>query len=109
MKKKDIVQKQKDFNTIIENNKFLKSDFFVIYLKKKETENPKYGIAAGKKLGNAVLRNKLKRQYRRIIDNNKFLFPKYTDYIIMVKKASLTATFTQMNDCLRNLLESVKE
>ena len=31
------------------------------------------------------IRNKLKRQTREIINQNKFLFPKYRNYIIIVK------------------------
>ena len=104
MKKYEIVRKKDYFNAIIQNNKQYKTKYFVAYIMKKESSSPKFGIAVGKKIGNAVVRNKLKRQYRVIIDKNKFMFPKYNDYIIMIKKASLIASFNEMNKSMQNLL-----
>ena len=104
MKKRDIVQEKEHFNEIIKNNKFYKSKYFVLYIMKSKSENPRFGIAVGKKIGIAVIRNKLKRQYRHIVDENIFLFPKYNDYIIMVKKASLSVPFEEINDSMKNLL-----
>ena len=104
MKKNEIVRKKEQFNNIIQNNKQYKTNYFVIYIMKKNEETPKFGIAVGKKIGNAVVRNKLKRQYRVIINKNKFMFPKYNDYIIMIRKASLTARFNEMNETMQNLL-----
>ena len=106
MKKKDIVQKKKDFNDIIKQNSFLSSSYFTLYKRKNETNKPKFGIAVSKKNGNAVLRNKLKRQYRNIITENYFNFPKEYDYIIMVKKASIDAVYKEMSESMKNTLES---
>ena len=67
---------------------------------------PRVGIAVGKKVGIAVIRNKLKRQLREIITKNKNLFKNKKDYIIIVKRSSLDLTFQQMND---NLVELIGE
>ena len=105
MKKKDVVRDTRLFNKIIGERKILiQNNFFVIYVMNKGEEKPRFGIAVGKKLGAAVIRNKLRRQYRRIIDENIFLFPKYNDYIIMVKKASLTASYKEMNNSMKEML-----
>lgn len=105
MKKKNIIKERRNFNTIISQKEiFAQSKFFMIYIKKKESEQPKFGIAVSKKIGNAVVRNKLKRQYRRIIDENILLFQKFNDYIIMIKKASLAATFKEISKNVEEIL-----
>ncbi len=106
MKKKEVVKKKEEFNKIITNCPFIKNYYFVIYIKEKEEENPKFGIAISKKVGNAVIRNKLKRRLRVIIDNNKNLFKKHKDYIIMIKKSCLNASFQELS---KNLNELIKE
>ena len=71
----------------------------------KHFEFPRFGIAVGKKVGNAVIRNKLKRQYRMLITSNKKLFSKGVDYIIIVKRSSLEAKFQDLEIELKRTLE----
>lgn len=93
MKKKDIVKSNELFNDIINKGKRNASKYFVLCSVKKNEVNNKYGIAVGKKVGNAVVRNKIKRQIRHIIDKNIKLFPNYHNYIIISKKEILNLSF----------------
>ena len=70
MKKYEIVKEHTDFDDIIAKGKYRKNNFFVIYNKESNFSYPRFGIAVGKKIGNAVTRNKFKRQIRMIINNN---------------------------------------
>jgi len=72
---------------------------------KGETLNSRFGIAVGKKVGNAVIRNRLKRVYRNLIDDNKLRFPKAYDYIIIVRNESLNASFEDLNKSIQNFLD----
>lgn len=105
MKKYEIVKRKEEFNDIINHSSFKKSENFVIYIRKGNFEFPRFGIAISKKAGVAVIRNKLKRQVRSIIDNNKEIFKKHTDYIIMIKKSCLNLTYQEMNDALIKLIK----
>ena len=58
MKKKEIVKKQIDFTNIIKKGNSYKSKYLVIYYKDNKLKMNRYGISVGKKLGNAVFRNK---------------------------------------------------
>ena len=106
MKKYEIVKEHKQFDDIIATGKYKKNKNFLIYNKESNLLIPRFGIAVGKKIGNAVTRNKLKRQIRMIINNNKNLFKNGKDYIIIVKRSSLELTFQQMTD---SMLELIKE
>ena len=75
---------------------------------KKEEISTNYGIAISKKVGNAVIRNKLKRQTRAIMDNNRNLFQNNYNYIIMIRKSCVDVSFHNLNTALIKLLEKIK-
>lgn len=106
MKKFEIVKEHYEFDNIINKGKSIGNKVFSIYFLKHDEEHPKFGIAVGKKIGNAVTRNKYKRIIRNIVDNNKLLFKKDYDYIIIIKRKCLDLSFKELND---NLSELVKE
>lgn len=105
MKRIETIKDQKLFNNIIRNGKFIKNNFFVIYNIRKENDQINYGIAVSNKLGKAVVRNKLKRQTRAIIDNNRNLFKNGHNYIIMIRKGSVGVDYQILERALVELLE----
>lgn len=105
MKKYEVVKDKREYDDIIHNCPYKKNKYFVMYYKDSTRNFPRFGLAVGKKIGNAVTRNKVKRQMRSIIDNNKNLFPNAKDYIIIVKKTFLDLSFQEMNNELRSLIE----
>lgn len=72
MKKINIIKSSRDFDRIIKNNKPYIYKDYVIYIERDTNNYYKFGISASKKLGNAVNRNKIKRQVRSIIDKNNY-------------------------------------
>ncbi len=105
MKKYEIVKEHKDFDNIIASGRYKKSKYFILYNKESNFDYPRFGIAVGTKVGNAVTRNKLKRQYRMILTNNKKLFKNKQDYIIIVKRSSLDVSFKELETELKRTLE----
>lgn len=97
MKKHNIVKKNYDFERIISNRKFIKNKYFVLYFQENNLENYRFGISVGKKIGNAVIRNKYKRKLRVIIDDHKKLYQNNLDYIIILRRESLDLSFEQLN------------
>ncbi len=106
MKKYEIIKRKEEFNQIIKNCPYLKNKYFTIYIRKREKKYPCFGLAISKKVGKAVLRNKLKRQVKMIIDQNKDIFSNSVDYIIMIKK---DCAFTFFQEMERKLIELIKE
>ncbi len=105
MKREETIKSQKLFNNIIKNGNFIKNDYFVIYSSKNEDNKINYGIAISKKIGNAVTRNKIKRQTRAIIDRNRNLFKKSHNYIIMIRKSCVSKKFNTLEEALIDLLK----
>ena len=71
MDKLHTVKKSREFSEIIHSGVFVKNRSYVIYNKDNNLYHYRFGISVSKKLGNAVVRNKAKRQLRFIIDKYK--------------------------------------
>lgn len=107
MKKYETVKKNDDFNDIIKNGKYLKTKYFNIYYKDGENDYPMFGLAVSKKCGNAVERNKIKRQLRMMIHNNKKIFKNKTNYIIMVKRDFYKYNYQEVEAALIEVMERI--
>ena len=72
MKKINILKNSRDFDRIIKGNKPYKYKDYIIYIEKNTNDLYKFGLSVGKKIGNAVNRNKVKRQLKSIIDKKDY-------------------------------------
>ena len=106
MKKINIVKENRDFNRIIKNNKPFKYKDFVIYIDKKEPSIYKFGFSVGKKVGGAVVRNRVKRQIKEIVSQNDY--QNNFDCIIIVGKGILGRSFSEMRGNLNFALKKLK-
>lgn len=109
MKKTERVKSKILFNEIINKGKKVSNNIFTVFFVEKEFDKPLFGISAPKKCGNAVIRNKLKRQMRELLHKNKTLFPKNRNYIIIVKKAALEISFSEMDLALKKIIGDLNE
>ena len=105
MKRYEMNKDKRRFNYIIKNGQYNKDKYFVIYHAPRTDESINYGVAIKNSIGCAVVRNKLKRQTRSIIDKNKILFKKGQDYIIMIRNECLDCRFAEMDKSLATLLK----
>lgn len=94
MKKVNIIKESKDFDSIIHHNKPFKYKDYIIYIEYNNENIYKFGLSVGKKIGNAVTRNKVKRQLKNIIDKN--IYKNGFNCIIIVGKGILERTFEEM-------------
>ena len=108
MKKYEMIKDHKDFNKIINNEKYIKNEYFVIYYRNSNNKYAKFGIAISTKFGKAHIRNYYKRITRNIIDINKKLFSNNKDYIIMIKRACINAKYNELLTSFEKLLKENK-
>lgn len=106
MKKINILKSNNDFNRIIQKNKPFKYKDYIIYLEIKEKGPYKFGFSVGKKIGNAVTRNKYKRRLKNIID--KKVYQMSFNCIIIVGKGILDRSYKEMEENLFKALEILK-
>ena len=97
MKKLYIVKNARDFEKIIKNGKCIKSKHYIMYYQENNLPYDRFGISVGKKLGNAVFRNKYKRKIRAIIDNYKKYYINNKDCIIILRRSAEDYTFDELS------------
>ena len=85
MKKQFRIKKNEEFQRIIKSGKCLKNRNYVMYYSKAIEPFDRIGISVGKKSGNAVVRNKIKRQVRMILQETCD-FTSGKDYVIIIRK-----------------------
>ena len=107
MDKVHTVKKSKDFATIIHTGRFFKNNSYIIYNKDNGLDDYRFGITVSKKLGNAVHRNKYKRQLRSIIDKYKKDYQKSTDYIIIIRDGFIKSDFSINEKNFVSLIEKI--
>lgn len=107
MKKINVVKEKRDFNNIINNSKYFKNHNLIIYYEKNNCNRYRFGISVGKKIGNAVVRNRYKRIIRNIVDLNKNNYQNNLDYIIIVRKSCLNMTFEEINNSFLDLIVKI--
>ncbi|NLA33775.1 MAG: ribonuclease P protein component [Tenericutes bacterium] len=105
MKKINIVKENRDFENIINSSNYKKNQFLILYFKRNNLNYYRFGISVGKKIGNAVIRNKLKRRIRNIIDKNRKEYSNNKDYIIMVRKSCLDLPFEKLEQAFLELIK----
>ena len=106
MKKINILKKNMDFERIIKNNKPFRYKDYVIYLERDTNDIYKFGLSVGKKIGNAVTRNKYKRRLKNIIDEKNY--QNNFNCIIIVGKGILSRSFDEMKNNLFKAFEILK-
>ncbi len=92
MKKVLRVKRNEDFQKIIHAKHSVVCKEFVLYSLKNEYKHMRIGFSVSKKLGNAVTRNKIKRQVRQMAQN-VFDSSLGYDYVLIVRKPYLDNEF----------------
>ena len=108
MKKAYRIRKNEEFASLISKRSTRSSQGYVIYFDARKEDNARVGISVSKKLGNAVMRNKIKRQVRQMIGQVINLDEAIYDYIIIVRKPYLDRPFIENKKDLEKTLKACK-
>lgn len=107
MRKELRVRKSQEFSEIIKNRDYVSSNVMTLYVKEKKEDKNRVGISVGKKVGNAVIRNKVKRQLRMMIQET-YTFEENFDTIILVRDQFAKESYESNKKVLEKLLKKVK-
>ena len=104
MNKDYIIKESKIFDEMIKKCPSKKNKSFIIFYCTKKESFSKYGIAAPRKLGKAVTRNKMKRRTRAIVSDFQKNYKNVYDCIIIIRRGSLDKNYESLKENLFNLL-----
>ena len=107
MKKEYRVKKSSEIEMIVKKRQSKGNKYFVVYRNENhENTHFRFAVSVPKKFGNAVKRNKIKRQVREII--SKYEITDNFDVFIVVKKDANSLIFTEVKNALDSLIRKSK-
>jgi len=108
MKKENRILKYQEFSEIIKTTKRIKTKHFLINFRSNMENKARVGVSVSKRNGNAVTRNKIKRQVRYIIGKCLDL-SRPVDIVIVARATYSTQDFEnnklELTEALTNLGE----
>ena len=104
MKTLNRIKKSDEFAATIHKGNSLRLPSFIVHIKKNDLSYVRVGISASKKLGNAVTRNRVKRQVRAMCDNLINYDAHSLDIVIVVKSKFLEMSFDENKSQLCDLI-----
>lgn len=107
MRKELRVKKSQEFSEIMNYKRYYNSDVMTLYVKPKKEAINRVGLSVGKKIGNAVVRNKVKRQVRMMVQET-YTFEENFDTIILIRKKFTEESYDSNKKVLEMLLKKVK-
>lgn len=108
MKKKYRVKKEREFQKVFQEGASFANRKFVVYrLEPSGQKHFRVGISVGKKVGNAVMRNQVKRKIRAILQELKNDLPPI-DFIVIARPTTKDLPYDEMRSNLIHVLELAK-
>jgi ribonuclease P protein component len=88
-----IIKKQNEFKQIYQKHEKLVGKYFLFFYQKLPEDLFKVGIVISKKVGKAVVRNKIRRRIKSFLQQNPQEIPEKTKLLILAKRNSGKATW----------------
>lgn len=105
MKKQNRLKKRKHFNYIYKKGESKNSRFVKVFFIKSKYKPFKVGFSVSKKIGNSVVRNKVKRRMKEIIYFFQTNLNNNYNYIFMAKEGIENLAFENLKQEIENLIK----
>ena len=105
---KNRVKKRRDFTRVYRQGKSLSAVHTVVCWRKTKNDCFRVGFTVSKKVGNAVVRNKVRRRLKEIARLHPERFLIGTDYIIVARPAAASCEYRELDSELERLLRKIK-
>ena len=109
MRKEYRIKKNQEFQEVFKKGKSTANRQFVVYmLKKSDQEHFRIGLSVSKKMGNAVIRNQIKRYIRQAFHELEGEVLNVYDYIIIARKPAASMDYFEIKKSLMHVLRLAK-
>jgi len=108
MNKRQRIKRNAEFQEIFKKGKSFANRQFVVYCLEKEEDYYRVGLSVSKKVGNAVVRNRIKRYIRQtFLEIHDQVYSKI-DYIIIARNPAAKLDFHETKKSLEHVLKIAK-
>jgi len=96
--KEERLRKRREFLDVYERGDKVQSAYFVLYMLENGRPYHRLGITVSRKIGAAVVRNRIKRRLREIFRANKQAISPHCDLAVNAKRAAARAHSQQIQE-----------
>jgi ribonuclease P protein component len=109
VQRRNRLSRSRDFDAVYRHGRSTSTRFLVLYWFEREGDpgDPRLGLAVPRSTGNAVARNKIKRQLREIWGERLERIPRGRDYVLIVKPGMPEAVAANGFEWLRERVAEV--
>ncbi len=89
------ILKRNEYRAIQRSSLRVVTDHFIIYARRRRSTRHRIGITVSKKVGNAVVRNRVKRAVRESFRLNQSALPQDLDLVLVARRGRPVESFAQ--------------
>ena len=97
------LKKNKDFQAVYRKGKSFANRYLVMYIMENGTDQNRVGISVSKKVGNSVVRHRIKRLIKESYRIQEECFLSGFDIVIIARQSAKTRTYADMESALIHL------
>ena len=101
------IKRNEEYVLTVKKGRTLKETPYVIHYKNNELSVCRVGLSVSKRIGNAVTRNRIKRQARAMCDSLIDCSSHTFDVVIVIKEEFLNSSFDVNKNTLNKLLSKI--
>lgn len=99
------LRNREDYSRVYRGGRSFANGQFVVYWSKQPSAQPfRVGISASKKIGNAVVRNRMRRLVKEIVRHMEGQIVPYVDFILIVRKPAVTMSYAELERSIKHVL-----
>ena len=105
MKKSEKLKSNEDFKEIYRTGKSYANKFLVMYVRRNNTENNRFGISVSKKVGNSVIRHRITRLIRESYRLSEDSFLSGLDIVVVARVGAKGKDYREIESALLHLMK----
>jgi ribonuclease P protein component len=109
VQRRNRLSRSRDFDAVYRRGRSVSTRFLTLYWFEREESvgEPRLGLAVPREVGNAVVRNRIKRQLREVFRARVARVPQGSDYVLRVRKGLPEAAEVNGHDWLAERVDEV--
>ena len=108
MKFSESLKRNRDFQKVYGGGKSSANRYFVLYVMENGSSKNRLGISVSKKVGNSVVRHRLKRYVKECYRLHEDLFQAGFDFIVIARVTAKNITYQEAEDAFLRLCRQFK-
>ncbi len=101
----DSLKKNDDFQNVYKSGKSYGNKYLVIYTLKNDTDRNRLGISVSKKVGNSIVRHRVKRLIKESYRLHENMFNSGLDIVVIARKESNACDYASIESALLHLMK----